>query len=420
MSAFAEMHARSLRDPQGFWADAADDVHWMRRWDTVLDDSRPPFYRWFAGGVLNTCYNALDLHVERGHGNQRALIYDSPVTGTVRVFTYAELRDRVARLAGALVNQGIGSGDRVVIYKPMVPATGRAMLACTRSGASHSVVFGGFASNELAKRIDDARPKLILSASCGIEVNRVVPYKPLLDAAIGMATHLGMLPVKPGSPTKAVPGYDVRIFDDDGHEAPAGQIGNVVIKLPLPPGCFPTLWNNDEGFKQSYLTRFPGYYQTSDAGFRDKDDYLFIMGRTDDIINVAGHRLSTGGIEEVLAGHPDVAECAVIAAPDELKGEVPVGFVVLKAGVTRTPGVIVQELIQRVRDSIGPVACFRSATVVARLPKTRSGKILRGSMKRMADGSEVTAPSTIDDPAILDEIRDALRDLGYPKAPTTG
>ena len=625
-----QLHERSLRDPEGFWAIAAEAIHWDRAWDQVLDDSRAPLYRWFTGAMLNTCYNALDVHIERGRAKQRALVYDSPVTGTVRVFTYRELRDLVATFAGALVLNGVRQGDRVVIYMPMVPEAVIGMLACARIGAVHSVVFGGFASKELAKRIDDARPKLVLSASCGIEVNRIVPYKPLLDAALEASAHrperclilqrpqhrcdlvagrdldweetvaaaapvdcvpvaatdplyilytsgttgvpkgvvrdhgghavalkwslhsvyglgagevmwaasdlgwavghsyivygpllkgatsvlyegkpvgtpdagafwrvceqhgvnvlftapttfraikkedpqgrlvasydlsrlrtlflagercdpdtllwaearlgvpvidhwwqtetgwpiaancvgLGMLPVKPGSPTRSVPGYDVRVLDDDGHETPTGTIGNVVIKLPLPPGCLPTLWNNDAGYEEAYLTRFPGYYMTSDAGFQDEDGYLFIMGRTDDIINVAGHRLSTGGMEEVLAGHPDVAECAVVAAPDELKGEVPVGFVVLKSGVTRGAEAIVPELIERVRATIGPVASFRSAAVIPRLPKTRSGKILRGTMKKIAEGTPFTTPATIDDPAILDEIREALRGMGYPR-----
>ena len=625
-----DLHERSLRDPEGFWGIAAEAIHWDRKWDKVLDESRAPLCRWFSGGSLNTCYNALDVHIERGRGKQRALIYDSPVTNTVREYTYNELRDLVARFAGALVLQGVSKGDRVVIYMPMVPETVIAMLACARIGAVHSVVFGGFASHELAKRIDDARPKIILSASCGIEVNRAIPYKPLLDAAIDMAEHkpqrcvilqrpqsiatlvqgrdldwteavlnaspvdcvpceatdplyvlytsgttgvpkgvvrdhgghavalkwsmhaiygigsgevmwaaadvgwavghsytvygpllkgattllyegkpvgtpdagafwrvceqhgvnvlftapttfrairkedprgqlvgnynlsrlrtlflagercdpdtllwaeavlgvpvidhwwqtetgwpiaancigLGMLPVKPGSPTRAVPGFDVSVVDDDGQKTPTGHVGNVVIRLPLPPGCLPTLWNNDDGFVKSYLTRFPGHYSTSDAGFIDPDGYIFIMGRTDDIINVAGHRLSTGGMEEVISGHPDVAECAVIAAPDPVKGEVPVGFVVLKAGVEREGDAIAAELVQRVRDDIGALACFKSVAVLHRLPKTRSGKILRGTMKKLAGGIDVAPPATIDDPAILDEVREALRLMGYPK-----
>jgi propionyl-CoA synthetase len=627
-SQYEEAYARSLRDPEGFWAAAAEDLYWERRWDRVFDDTRPPFYRWFTGGVLNTCYNALDLHVDRGRGKQRALVYDSPVTDTITTFTYAELRDEVARVAGALVRQGIAKGDRVIIYMPMVPEAVVAMLACARIGAVHSVVFGGFASNELAKRIDDARPRMILSASCGIEVNRVVPYKPLLDGAIALASHavercvilqrpqqtaplvpgrdldwgdfvagaaaadcvplaatdplyvlytsgttgipkgvvrdngghavalkysmgtvygmgagecfwaasdigwvvghsyivyapllkgcttilyegkpvgtpdpgafwrliaqhgvnalftaptafraikkddpqgvhmtkhdlsrfrtlflagercdpdtllwarerlqvpvidhwwqtetawaiaancvgLGMLPVKPGSPTKATPGYDVRVLSEENQEMPPGQIGSIAIKLPLPPACLPTLWNNDAGFETSYLTKHPGYYLTGDAGYRDEDGYLYIMSRVDDIINVAGHRLSTGAMEEVLSGHPDVAECAVVGVADEIKGEVPVGFVVTKAGVTRSDGDLVRELVDRIRQQIGPVAAFKTALVVKRLPKTRSGKILRGTMKRIADSQEYTAPATIDDPAILDEITDALRGAGY-------
>jgi propionyl-CoA synthetase len=627
-SQYDEVYARSMRDPAGFWAAAAEDLYWERRWDRVFDDSRPPYYRWFTGGRLNTCYNALDLHVDRGRGKQRALIYDSPVTGTVSTFTYAELRDEVARVAGALRRQGLGQGDRVIIYMPMVPEAIFAMLACARIGAVHSVVFGGFASNELAKRIDDARPRLILSASCGIEVNRVIPYKPLLDGALALASHrvercvilqrpqqpaelaagrdldwgdfvsgaapaecvpvaatdplyilytsgttgipkgvvrdngghavalkysmgavygmgagecywaasdigwvvghsyivyapllkgcttilyegkpvgtpdpgafwrliaqhgvnalftaptafraikkedpqgahmtrhdlsrfrtlflagercdpdtllwarerlgvpvidhwwqtetgwaiaancvgLGMLPVKPGSPTKAAPGYDVRVLSEDNKEMSAGQIGSIAIKLPMPPSCLPTLWNNDAGFEKSYLTRHPGYYLTGDAGYRDEEGYLYIMSRVDDIINVAGHRLSTGAMEEVLAGHPDVAECAVVGVADDIKGEVPVGFVVTKAGVTRGDGDICKELVDRIRQQIGPVAAFKTAMVVKRLPKTRSGKILRGTMKRIAESQEYTLPATIDDPAVLDEIADALKDAGY-------
>jgi propionyl-CoA synthetase len=629
-SQYDEAYTRSLRDPEGFWAAAAEDLYWERRWDRVLDDSRPPFHRWFTGGVLNTCYNALDLHVDRGRGKQAALIYDSPVTGTVTTMTYAELRDEVARVAGALRRQGIARGDRVIVYMPMVPEAVIAMLACARIGAVHSVVFGGFASNELAKRIDDARPRMILSASCGIEVNRVVPYKPLLDGALALATHavercvilqrpqqpaplvpgrdldwndfvsgaapvecvplaatdplyvlytsgttgipkgvvrdngghavalkysmeavygmgagecywaasdigwvvghsyivyapllkgcttilyegkpvgtpdpgafwrliaqhgvhalftaptafraikkedprgehmarydlsrfrtlflagercdpdtllwardrlqvpvvdhwwqtetgwpiaancvgLGMLPVKPGSPTRAVPGYDVRVLSEVNEEMPPGQIGSIAIKLPLPPGCLPTLWNNDAGYEKSYLVRHPGHYLTGDAGYRDEDGYLYIMSRVDDIINVAGHRLSTGAMEEVLSAHPDVAECAVVGVADEIKGEVPVGFVVTKAGVSRPDGEIVRELVERIRQQIGPVAAFKTALVVKRLPKTRSGKILRGTMKRIADDQEYTLPATIDDPAILGEITEALRGAGYAK-----
>ncbi|MBI1735002.1 MAG: propionyl-CoA synthetase [Candidatus Rokubacteria bacterium] len=630
-TAYDEAYARSLRDPAGFWGEAADDLYWDRRWDRVFDDSRPPFYRWFIGGALNTCYNAVDIHVDRGRGKQKALVWDSPMTSTVRAYTFFELQEAVARFAGALVKQGIGKGDRVIIYMPMVPEAVIAMLACARIGAIHSVVFGGFAANELAKRIDDAQPKLILSASCGLEVNRVIPYKPLLDHAIELAKHkvgrclilqrpqatatmvagrdadweeaaaaarpaecvpvaatdplyilytsgttgipkgvvrdngghavalkwsmtsiygvgagevywaasdigwvvghsyivyapllkgcttilyegkpvgtpdpgafwrvasqhgvvalftaptafraikkedpdgahmkkhdlsrfrtlflagercdpdtllwareklavpvvdhwwqtetgwpiaancvgLGSLPVKPGSPTKPVPGYDVRVLTEDNEELPGGQIGSIAIKLPMPPGCLPTLWNNDDGYRQSYLTRHPGHYLTGDAGYKDEDGYVYIMSRVDDIINVAGHRLSTGAMEEVLASHPDVAECAVVGVADELKGEVPVGFVVTKAGVSRGEAEIVKELVDRVRDQIGPVASFKTAGVVKRLPKTRSGKILRGTMKKIADGAAYTTPATIDDPAILDEITEALKGLGYPKA----
>jgi propionyl-CoA synthetase len=631
-SVYDEIYARSMKAPESFWAAAAEDIHWEKRWDRVFDDRHPPFYRWFAGGVLNTCYNALDLHIDRGRGKQRALVYDSPVTGTVAVFTYHELRDAVARLAGALRRRGVQRGDRVLIYMPMVPEAVMAMLACARLGAIHSVVFGGFASNELAKRIDDAKPKLILSASCGIEVNRTVPYKPLLDGALALSSHrpegcvilqrpqataalakgrdldwgdfvagaplaecvpvaatdplyilytsgttgvpkgvvrdngghavalkwsmeniygvgagetywaasdigwvvghsyivyapllkgcttilyegkpvgtpdpgafwrlisqhgvnvlftaptafraikkedpqgrhigtydlrnfrtlflagercdpdtlhwaearlgvpvidhwwqtetgwpiaancmgLGRLEVKAGSPTKAVPGYDVRVLSEDNTEMPAGQIGSIAIRLPMPPGCLPTLWNNDAGYKTSYLTKHPGHYLTGDAGYRDDDGYLYIMSRVDDIINVAGHRLSTGAMEEVLAGHPDVAECAVVGVADEIKGEVPVGFVVTKAGVERSDADITRELVERVREQIGPVAAFKTALVVKRLPKTRSGKILRGTMKRIADGQDYTLPATIDDPAILAEITEALQQRGYANKP---
>jgi propionyl-CoA synthetase len=627
---YEEVYRRSQRDPEGFWGAAAEDVYWERRWDRVLDSTRPPYYRWFAGGVLNTCYNALDVHIDRGRGKQPALIYDSPVTGTARAFTYFELRDAVARFAGALRRQGVERGDRVIIYMPMVPEAVIAMLACARLGAIHSVVFGGFASKELATRIDDARPKVMLSASCGIEVNRVIPYKPLLDQAIAMAAHkpqrclilqrpmetapmvpdrdvdwqeavaaagpvecvpvaatdplyilytsgttgvpkgvvrdngghavalkwsmgavygmgagevfwaasdigwvvghsyivyapllkgcttvlyegkpvgtpdpgafwrvcaqhgvnalftaptafraikkedprgehmarydlsrfrtlflagercdpdtliwarerlqvpvvdhwwqtetgwpmaancvgLGMLPVKPGSPTKIVPGYDIQVLGEDNRPVPAGQIGSIAVNLPMPPGSLPTLWNNDAGYERSYLTRHPGFYLTGDAGYKDEDDYIYIMSRVDDIINVAGHRLSTGAMEEVLSSHPDVAECAVMGVVDEIKGEVPVGLVVTKAGVARDDAELCRELVELVREKIGPVAAFKTVAVVKRLPKTRSGKILRGTMKKIADGVDYGVPATIDDPAVLSEIGHSLKVLGYPR-----
>ena len=629
-NSYDEAYAASIADPARFWGAVAESIQWDRRWDSVLDDTHPPFYRWFTGGQLNTCYNALDLHIERGRGKQTALIYDSPVTKTVRRYTFSQLRDDVALLAGALVAEGIEKGDRVIIYMPMVPEAAMAMLACARIGAVHSVVFGGFAPKELSTRIDDAKPKLILSASCGIEVNRIIPYKPLLDEAIAMAAHkperclimqrpqatatlspnrdidwdeavskatpagcvsvaatdplyilytsgttgipkgvvrdngghavalkwsmehvygigagevywaasdigwvvghsyivygpllrgattilyegkpvgtpdagafwrvceqhgvnalftaptafraikkedpkgklipnydlsrfrtlflagercdpdtlnwageqlgvpvidhwwqtetgwavaancvgLGTLPVKPGSAAKPVPGYDVRVLGDDGRDVAPGDIGTIVITLPLPPGSLPTLWHNDAGYQSSYLSQYPGFYLTGDAGFKDDDGYVFIMSRVDDIINVAGHRLSTGGMEEVLAAHPDVAESTVVGVADPIKGEIPVGFVVTKAGVDREASTIVAELVERVRETIGPVAAFKTATVVARLPKTRSGKILRGTIKKIADGQEYEMPATIDDPVILDEITKALRGLGYPR-----
>ena len=625
---YDEVYQRSLSDPEGFWGEAAQAIHWDKPWDKVLDASRPPFYRWFAGGMLNTCYNAVDRHVEAGRGDQIAIIHDSPVTQSQRKISYAELQDLVARFAGVLTSLGVTKGDRVIVYMPMVPEAAIAMLACARIGAIHSVVFGGFSSRELATRIDDAKPKVMVAGSCGIEPNRVVHYKPLLDQAIDMAKHkparcvilrrpqepgtmiegrdvdwdeamasaqphgcvsvaatdplyilytsgttgipkgvvrdngghavaltwsmkhlyamqpgevfwaasdvgwvvghsyivyapllygcttilyegkpvgtpdagafwrvisehgvavmftaptalraikrvdskaeflkqydlsryralflagercdpdtltwaqdilqrpvidhwwqtetgwgiaanlMGIepLPVKAGSPTKAVPGYDVRILDDDGHEQAPGQIGRIMIKLPMPPGCLPTLWQNDDRFVDSYLSAEPGYYLTGDAGMKDADGYLFIMSRIDDIINVAGHRLSTGGMEEVLASHPDVAECAVIGAADQLKGEVPVGLVVLKSGVDRPEEVIDRELVALVREKIGPVADFKKVVVVERLPKTRSGKILRGTMKRIADGQDFNMPATIDDPAILDEITAKLQTIGY-------
>ena len=625
---YAEMYARSIGDPRAFWGEAAEAIHWEKRWSAVLDDSRPPFYRWFPGGELNTCYNALDRHVESGRAEQLALVYDSPVTGTIRRFTYRELRDEVARFAGVLARHGVGRGDRVIVYMPMVPQAVIAMLACARLGAVHSVVFGGFAANELAVRIDDARPRLIVSASCGIEPGRVVDYKPLLDRAIALSRHqperciilqrkarpcalspgrdldwkaemdaarphpcvpvgatdplyilytsgttgqpkgvvrdngghavalrwtmehvygvspgevywaasdvgwvvghsyivyapllngnttllyegkpvgtpdagafwrvlsehrvqvmftaptafravkqedpegrliadydlsrfrtlflagertdpdtlrwaqrrlgvpvvdhwwqtetgwsicancLGIeaLPIKEGSVTVPVPGMDLDVLGPKGKPLPRGEIGALVVRLPLPPGTLQTLWNADERFVDAYMSEYPGCYQTADAGYVDGDGYVFVMARTDDIINVAGHRLSTGAMEEVLAGHRDVAECAVIGVADALKGQLPVGFLVLNAGCEREHAEIVAEEVQRVRERIGPVAAFRSALVVKRLPKTRSGKILRGTMSKIADGEPWRMPATIDDPAILDEVREALGTIGY-------
>lgn len=618
------------QDPEGFWARAAEAIHWYKKWDHVLDASHAPFYRWFSGGLVNTCYNLLDAHVANGRAEQVALIYDSPVTSNIKSYTYRELLHKVAHFAGALRKQGVEKGDRVIVYMPMVPEAVIAMLACARIGAIHSVVFGGFAADELATRINDARPKLIVSASCGIEVNRVVPYKPMLDKAIESAkqkpqaciilqrpqleaelvagrdvewgealaqaepvdcvpvaatdplyilytsgttgipkgvvrdngghlvalkwsmkniygvepgevfwaasdlgwavghsyivygpllhgsttilyegkpvgtpdpgafwrvisqhnvcalftaptafraikredhagnylrqydlkefrtlflagercdpdtlawaekqlgvpvidhwwqtetgwpigancTGLELLPVKAGSCGKAVPGYDVRVLDDEGVEVGQNQIGNIAIKLPMPPGCLPTLWNNDAAYVESYLEEYPGYYKTADAGFKDDDGYLWIMSRTDDIINVAGHRLSTGALEEVLAAHADVAECAVIGVADELKGEVPLGLVVLKLGVGRSQEDIISELIQLVREKIGPVASFKVVTVVNRLPKTRSGKIVRGTIKKIADGAEYRVPPTIEDATVLDEITANLNAIGYPR-----
>jgi propionyl-CoA synthetase len=631
---YAETYRRSLEKPEEFWAEAAEAVDWERRWDRVLDDSRPPFYRWFSGARLNTCWNALDRHVAAGHGERLALVWDSPVTDQIVRFTYRDLRDRTARFAGVLAGLGVKTGDRVLIYMPMVPEAAIAMLACARIGAIHSVVFGGFASHELATRIDDAKPVAIVSASCGVEINRVIPYKPLLDAAIeearsrpkacvilqrpmciaslipgrdhewheleakarpvdcvplaatdplyilytsgttgvpkgvvrdngghAVALHWSMrhvygmqpgdaywaasdigwavghsytvyapllygctsimyegkpvgtpdagafwrviaehdvrvlftaptafrairqqdpdakligkydlsrfrtlflageradpptvqwaeeklkvpvidhwwqtetgwpiganclgieqLPVKYGSCTKAVPGWDVRVLEAEAvgqaNEIKPGEIGALAVKLPLPPGALPTLWQQDERFVESYLTMYPGYYQTADAGLIDEDGYIHVMTRTDDIINVAGHRLSTGGMEEVLAAHPDVAECAVMGVADQLKGQVPLGLLVLKAGVNRPKEAITEEAVALVRQRIGPVASFRTALIVERLPKTRSGKILRSTIRRIADGQDYTMPATIDDPAILPEIAEALAEAGYPQ-----
>ena len=628
--AYEAAYEASRHDPESFWAQAAESIHWYRRWDQVLDASRAPFYRWFSGGIVNTCYNLLDVHVENGRAEQPALIYDSPVTGITKSYSYRDLLNEVARFAGALRQQGVEKGDRVIIYMPMVPEAVIAMLACARIGAIHSVVFGGFAADELATRINDACPKVIVSASCGIEVNRVVPYKPMLDKAVDLAKqkparciilqrpqldaelidgrdidwsdasshakpadcipvaatdplyilytsgttgipkgvvrdngghlvalkwtmknvygmdpgevfwaasdlgwavghsyivygpllhgnttvlyegkpvgtpdpgafwrvisqhrvnalftaptafraikredHAGdylrhydlkefrtlflagercdpdtlawaerrlgvpvidhwwqtetgwpigancvgleLLPVKPGSCGKAVPGYDVRVLDDEGAEVADNQIGNIAIKLPLPPGCLPTLWNNDAAYLESYLETYPGYYKTADAGYKDEDGYLWIMSRTDDIINVAGHRLSTGALEEVLAAHADVAECAVIGVADELKGEIPLGLVVLKVGIGRSHEEIIAELIRLIREKIGPVASFKIATVVDRLPKTRSGKIVRGTIKKMADGVDYRIPPTIEDASVIDEIKANLNALGYPR-----
>ncbi len=627
---FQAVYELSMRDPDAFWGDAAKLIDWDKPWDRVLDDSNQPFYRWFSGARMNTCYNAVDRHVEAGRGDQAAIIHDSPVTDSKTVITYAQLQDQVSHLAGALRNLGVGKGDRVIIYMPMVPEAAVAMLACARIGAIHSVVFGGFSSRELATRIDDAKPKVMIAGSCGIEPNRVVRYKPLLDEAINIAQHkpehcvilqreqepgtlvegrdvgwaeavaaaepadcvsveatdplyilytsgttgqpkgvvrdngghavamawsmpnvygvqpgevfwaasdvgwvvghsyivyapllagcttimyegkpvgtpdagafwrvieehgvsvlftaptafraikrddptashlkrynlhgfralflagercdpdtlgwaeqiLGVpvidhwwqtetgwaiaancigieqLPVKPGSPTRAVPGYDVQVLDDEGGAVNPGDIGRIMIKLPMPPGCLPTLWGDDQRYVDSYLSAQPGYYLTGDAGYMDDDGYVYVMSRIDDIINVAGHRLSTGGMEAVLAGHPDVAECAVIGAADQLKGELPLGLVVLKSGVNRDREELAKELVTRIRNEIGPVAAFKTVVVVERLPKTRSGKILRGTMKSIADGKDFRMPATIDDPAILTEIEAALANIGYAK-----
>lgn len=622
---------RSIQDPEGFWGEAAEDCHWYKKWDKVLDDSNKPFYRWFVGGEINTCYNALDFHIENGRGNQAALIYDSPVTNTIKTFTYRELRDDVAKFAGALADLGVTKGDRVIIYMPMIPEAVISMLGCARIGAVHSVVFGGFAPNELATRLNDAKPKVIVSASCGIEVKNIIRYKPLLDGAIEMAQSkperciiyqrpmekaammpgrdldwndvmskakphdcvpvaatdplyilytsgttaqpkgvvrdngghvvalkwsmkniynvdagdvywaasdvgwvvghsyivygplfrgcttilfegkpvdtpdagvfwrvisqhnvralftaptafraikredpnallmkkydlskfyalflagersdpdtlqwaeknlavpvidhwwqtetgwaicancmgLHQFPVKHGSPTKPAPGWDVRVVNLANEEVAPNETGALVVRLPLPPGSLPTLWNNDAGFIEAYLDEFPGYYKTADAGYIDENGYVSVMSRTDDIINVAGHRLSTGAMEEVLSAHPDVAECAVLGVEDNLKGQVPVGFVVLKAGVTRDRAEIIREVVQMVRDRIGPVASFKIATVIKRLPKTRSGKILRGTIQKIADNKEYKIPATIDDPSTLREIEDALISIGYATA----
>ncbi len=626
---YSEIYSGWKADPEGFWMQAAEAVEWERKPSRALFAENAPIYEWFSDGMVNTCWNAVDRHVAAGRGKQVAIIHDSPITGAKREITYAALQDRVASLAGALKAKGVEKGDRVIIYMPMVPEAVEAMLACARLGAIHSVVFGGFAAHELAVRIDDATPKAIIAASCGLEPGRVVHYKPLVDAAIEQAkhkpdftlifqrdeevaklipgrdfdwheaqagvapadcvpvegnhptyilytsgttgapkgvvrptaghlvalnwtmkaiynvdpgdvfwaasdvgwvvghsyicyapliagcttivfegkpvgtpdagtfwrvisehkvksfftaptalraikrddregefikkydlsgmkalflageradpdtiqwaqNHLGVpvidhwwqtetgwaiaanplgieqLPVKIGSPSVAMPGFDVKVLDEGGHPVAPGTLGAIAVKLPLPPGTLPTLWNAEARYRKSYLTTFPGYYETGDAGMIDEDGYLYIMARTDDVINVAGHRLSTGAMEEVLASHPDVAECAVIGVADQLKGQMPVGFLCLNKGSKREHGDVVKECVKLVRDQIGPVAAFKLATVVDRLPKTRSGKILRGTMVKIADGEDYKMPATIDDPVILDEITVALKGIGYP------
>ncbi len=626
---YKEIYEAAQADPEKFWMEQAEQIDWIENPSKALFDERAPFYEWFRDGVLNTCHNAVDRHVENGRGAQAAIIYDSPITGAKGKITFAQLQEQTARLGGALQRQGVQKGDRVIIYMPMVPEALVAMLACARIGAIHSVVFGGFAANELATRIDDAEPKAIIAASCGIEPSRVVSYKPLLDGAIEMARHkpdftvilqrdqstadltegrdydwnafqadapladcvpvggmepvyilytsgttgqpkgvvrpagghlvalnwtmkniydvepgdvywaasdvgwivghsyicyaplvhgnttvvfegkpvgtpdagtfwrvinehnvkvlftaptafraikrvdpkgeflekydtsclqslflageradpatiewaekhlkvpvidhwwqtetgyaivanpygIEKMPVKLGSPTVPMPGYDVQILSEEGAELPPGELGAIAVKLPLPPGTLPTLWNAEERFRKSYLDTFPGYYETGDAGYKDEDGYIYIMARTDDVINVAGHRLSTGQMEEVLASHPDVAECAVIGAADDLKGQMPLGFLCLNSGVSRPAEEIISECVKLVRDKIGPVAAFKTAIVIDRLPKTRSGKVLRGIMSKIADGVSWKMPATIDDPAILDEITAALSKAGFP------
>ncbi|PWE27302.1 propionyl-CoA synthetase [Pararhodobacter marinus] len=627
---YADVYRRSIDDPEGFWMEQAQAIDWVAPPSKALFGDNAPLYEWFKDARVNTCWNAVDRHVEAGRGDQLAIIHDSPITHSTKGITYRELRDRVASLAGALRAKGVEKGDRVIIYMPMIPEALEAMLACARLGAVHSVVFGGFAAHELAVRIDDCQPKAIIAASCGLEPGRVVHYKPLLDGAIEAARHkpdftvifqreqevakltegrdvawhtfqygvepaecvpvsgdhpayilytsgttgqpkgvvrptaghlvalnwsmkglynveagdvfwaasdvgwvvghsyicygpliagcttivfegkpvgtpdagtfwrviqnhkvksfftaptalraikredpngeflkdynlknlqtlylageradpatvewaqekLGVpvvdhwwqtetgwaiagnpmgiepLPVKVGSPTVAMPGYDVQVLDEGGHPLPRGELGAIAIKLPLPPGTLPTLWNAEARFRKSYLDHFPGYYETGDAGYVDADGYIYIMARTDDVINVAGHRLSTGAMEEVLAAHPDVGECAVIGVSDPLKGQLPMGFLCLNKGSNRAAEDVVRDCVALVRDQIGPVAAFKLACVVDRLPKTRSGKILRATMVKIADGEDFKMPATIDDPAILDEIAEALKAVGYPK-----
>ena len=632
-SRYHEIYDGWKKDPEEFWSKAAEELDWLKPASKIFDPDKGLYGRWFVGAQCNTCFNCVDRHVSGGRADQPALIYDSAVTDNKKTLTYAKLLEEVQTLGAVLQDLGVAKGDRVIVYMPMIPEAVIAMLACARIGAIHSVVFGGFAAAELATRIDDAEPKAILSASCGIEPGRMVEYKPLLDAAIEKSKHkpescliyqrpqvnaelisgrdldwrdqiaqaqeagkradcatleatdplyilytsgttgqpkgvvrdngghmvalhwtmkniygvesgevywaasdvgwvvghsyivyapllngnttvlfegkpvgtpdagvfwrviaehkvvsmftaptafraikkedpngelikshdlsafrslflageradpdtlqwaetklgvpvidhwwqtetswaiaanplgLGMLPVKHGSPTVAMPGYDVRILDENCEEIDVGMTGAISVKLPLPPGCFPTLWNDDERFRESYLEEYPGYYKTADAGYMDEDGYVYVMSRTDDIINVAGHRLSTGAMEEVVASHPDVAECAVIGIADQLKGQVPAGFLVLNAGVDRDQTSIEGEVVQMVRDQVGPVAAFKLAMTVARLPKTRSGKILRGTMRKIADGEDYKVPATIDDPAILKEITQSLKERGIP------
>lgn len=626
---FQSIYHQSLADPDGYWEELASNICWTKPWDRVLDDSRAPFYRWFSGGETNTCWNAIDRHVDNGRGDQLALIWESPITGARRTLTYSELKRDVATFAGVLSNHSVTRGDRVVIYMPAVPEAVIAMLACARIGAVHSVVFGGFAAAEVAKRLDDATPKVVLTATCGVEPGRIIPYLPILEEAFTLASHvpgtmivlareqqsgqlkkgrdhdwyeemaratpvdwvpvaatdplyilytsgttgkpkgvvrdngghavaltwtmkavydvapgecwwaasdigwvvghsyivyapllhgnptilfegkpvgtpdagvfwrviesngvaalftaptairavrrddpegdflaatdlsqfrtlflageradpdtiawaeeklsrpvvdhwwqtetgwamaaycrgIDDLPVRHGSPGRPTPGYAIDILDARGHRLPSGTTGAVCVRLPLPPSSLPTLWNNDEGYVSSYLEEYPGYYSTGDAGMYDNDGYLYIMGRTDDVMNVAGHRLSTGAMEEVLATLPDVAECAVIGVADALRGQVPVGLLVLKATSTASHADIVDDAVRRMRNDVGAVANFRKAVIVPRLPKTRSGKILRRSMRQIADGDAVPMPATIEDPAALDDIRDALATIGYP------
>ena len=626
MSKYLDTFNKSITDKENFWREVAEDVIWYEPFDEVLHTDGPPFYQWFKGGKINTCYNALDRHVDEGNGDRLALIYDSPITGNKSSYTYSVMRDRVAEIAGALKNQGVVKGDRIIIYMPMIPEAVMAILACARIGAVHSVVFGGFAANELANRIDDSKAKLILTSSCGIEPGRIVEYQPLINEAVKIAKHkpdtsiffqrdqkkvelienqidwndfvknvepaeceimdsndpayilytsgttgtpkgivrdtaghivalkwtmkniynidpgdvwwsasdigwivghsyivyaplfhgcttvlfegkpvgtpdagefwriiseykvkslftaptafraikkedpdgeffkkydlssfeslflageradpdtikwaenllhkpvidhwwqtetswaitancagLGLFPTKYGSAGKPVPGYNVKVLQDDGTECKAGEMGDVVVELPLPPGTFPTLWNADDRYKENYMSNYPGYYQTYDAGYIDEDGDVWIMSRTDDIINVAGHRLSTGAMEEVLSEHPDVAECAVIGIADKLKGQLPLGFVILKNGTTKSEADITTECVSMIRQKLGPVAAYKKTIVLKRLPKTRSGKVLRGTMRKIADREDFNLPPTIDDPLILDEIKDSLLSAG--------